>query len=196
MSREILRDRERALEYEFFHRVDEQLLEQLRRDLRNEQQLRALADKTGISNVKVLQQLRDLEIGSESLLALSLVPLIRVAWADGSIDEQERQVIQDTAHSLGHERDTESYRLLETWLQQPPGDGLYDAWKAYVQALFKVVRPEWRKHLREDLLYRARKIARAAGGLMGMHKISRAERQVLAELEEILADDKLTFTEG
>ena len=46
--KEILRDRENALEYEFFHKADEQLWQQLKDQLKCEKLQQALTDATGI----------------------------------------------------------------------------------------------------------------------------------------------------
>lgn len=59
--REVLKDRERAREYEFFRRVDERLLEELRETNELEEQKKALADATGIVEEAGLAELVDVK---------------------------------------------------------------------------------------------------------------------------------------
>ncbi len=46
----------------------------------------ALAKASGISNQVILDKLLDLDIRPEIVGALAIIPLVEVAWADGSID--------------------------------------------------------------------------------------------------------------
>ena len=60
MTKDIFKDRESALEYEFFHKVDEELLEKLKAKLNFEKREHALADATGIQDEAVLARLHEL----------------------------------------------------------------------------------------------------------------------------------------
>src|SRR5580765_202436 len=92
-SPEILRDRGRSLEEEFFRREDQRLLER-RRELQAAAGTReALAKASGINQPEVLDKLLALGIKAETVAALSFVPLLEVAWADGSIDPKERAAV-------------------------------------------------------------------------------------------------------
>jgi hypothetical protein len=177
-------DRERALEYEFFHRVDERLLRELREKVEFEQQEKAIADATGIVDEAVLAELVEVKVTAETIFALSLFPLVWIAWADGSIKEEESKAILAAAHSGGHERDTASHKLIESWLKQQPDAKILQAWKDYVHALCQVLSSEAVAALKQDILARTRQIAEAAGGVLGFHKVSRAEAEVLAEVEQ------------
>jgi tellurite resistance protein len=188
MNREIFADRERGLEYEFFHRVDQKLWQQLRDNLACEKEELALSEATGISDEAVLHELTAAGFTCETMLALSLVPLVQVAWADGSIDDRERAAILDAAQSVGHSRDSLSFQLLEKWLDRPPEEKVMVAWKDFVRALSNIISPEARQKLKTDLLRRARQVAKASGGFLGIHKISAAERRVLNELEGVFDD--------
>ena len=89
---EILRDRGKSLEDEFFHREDQRLLERLR-DLRAAEASReALSKASGITQPEVLDRLLRLGIQAHTLAALSIVPLIEVAWADGALDAKTKSV--------------------------------------------------------------------------------------------------------
>lgn len=182
--REILKDRERALEYEFFHRVDERLLKELREKIESEEQGKSLGDATGIVDEAVLAELVDIEITTQTIFALSLFPLVWIAWADGRIEEEESKAILAAAHSRGHERDTASHQLIENWLARQPDARIQQVWKDYVHALCQVLSSEAVATLRQDILTRTTQVAEAAGGILGFHKVSRAQEKVLAEVKQ------------
>ena len=62
-----------------------------------------------------------------------------------------------------------------------------DAWKEYVSALSKSLSESDREDLKANVLGRARDIAKAAGGVLGMGSICKEEKEVLGELEEVFA---------
>ncbi len=183
MSENIFKKRENALEYEFFHRVDQELLAKLKAQLDFEKQEQALTDATGIKDEAVLAELVGLGIRSETIFALSLFPLVWVAWSDGKIAETERKAILEAAHSSGHERDTASHQLIERWLDHEPGDTLRIAWKDYVQAARETLTGEASLALKDDIVQRTRAVAESAGGILGFHKISDEQNEILAEVE-------------
>jgi hypothetical protein len=65
---------------------------------------------------------------------------------------------------------------------------LLAAWKAYVAGLSRTLDVHAKQALKQDLLGRARVVAEAAGGFLGLGKrISSAEQAVLTELEQAFA---------
>src|SRR6266699_3800027 len=93
MAEEFLGDRKRALEEAFFRKQETALLQQLRAAQAKESAQEALAAATGVRESAVLQKLSTLGITSDTLLALGLVPLVAIAWADGTLDDKERHAI-------------------------------------------------------------------------------------------------------
>ena len=100
-SPEILRDRGRSLEDEFFRREDKRLLAKLSELKAAEMNREALARATGITRPEVLDKLLGLGVRAETVAALSIVPLVEVAWADGSLDPKERRAVLDRARDSG-----------------------------------------------------------------------------------------------
>jgi hypothetical protein len=86
---------------------------------------------SGIADEAVLDQLIALDIQSETVAALSLIPLLEVAWADGGLETSERQAILDGAQTLGLRVGNASYALLKGRLDQRPDPALLTAWQAY-----------------------------------------------------------------
>ena len=181
---EILRDRGRSLEDEFFHRQNAQLKEKLQQQAKQESAREAMAQATGIKNAAVLDRLVALEIPVTTVTALSLVPLVEVAWADGSIDASERGTILERATTAGFGPGSAERTLLEEWLTRKPDPKLLTAWTQFVRGLSEQLSVEQRTTLKKDLLERARAVGSASGGFLGLgSKVSAGEAKVLEELE-------------
>jgi len=123
----------------------------------------ALGEATGIDDPDVLAELAGLGIRVETLSALTLIPLIDVAWADGEMDASERQAILDAAAATGSEPGSTSYRLLEIWTEEQPAPDLVNAWQMFIRALCGQLGNEASRRLARNLLGRARDVAAAAG---------------------------------
>lgn len=175
----------RILEDKFFAERDRELLQALRDEAATKERKKALADASGITDDALLDQLDEHEFHGETLAALSLVPLIAVAWADGNVDVKEREAILGAAEQKGIEKELPAHELLERWLARKPDNKLLDIWKGYVATLSQTLSEPAKKALKEDLLGRARTVAEAAGGLLGFgNKVSKSEEAVLDDLEQ------------
>jgi hypothetical protein len=180
-SPEILHDRGRALEDEFFRREDQRLIKRLAELKAADTTREALAKASGISTPAVLDQILQLGIRAETLAALSVVPLVEVAWADGELDAKERRAIVEHA---GLPRDSTAGALLEAWLDHRPDAKLMTAWTQTVQAIRSQLAPDAAARVKTSLLEKARAVAAASGGMLGLgSKVSRAEADMLAKLE-------------
>ncbi len=188
MSEDMRGDRRRAFEEEFFAKHTQRLLQQFRETMAAKAKQEALAAASGITDAAVLEPLAAVDLSSETMAALSLVPLVEVAWADGTLDVKERSALLAAAEQAGLSKDSASYRLLEEWFRERPSPKLLAAWKAYVAGLSRTLDVHAKHALKQDLLGRARVVAEAAGGFLGLGKrISSAEQAVLTELEQAFA---------
>lgn len=184
MSGDALSDRGRALEEAFFAQQNEALRQRLRAAGDAAAQRQAFAAASGITDDAVLDKLIGLGIGAETLAALSLVPLVLVAWADGSIDAKERGAVLSGAEAVGIDRKHPSRELLEGWLAKRPPAELAATWKGYIHAVSPTMDAAARDVLRRDLLGRARSVAEATGGVLGLgRRVSDTEEAVLRDLE-------------
>ena len=185
MKIKALEKRRRALEESFFKDQNAKLLTAMRKKAARTEKRAALSKSSGLTNQALLKLLLDLEIDSETLAALTLIPLVEVAWADGSIAQQERDAILEAADSVGITPESESYLLLGNWLKKAPPARLLEAWESYVAALSETLTPDARRTLRKDVMGRVRRVATAAGGFLGLgRKISTSEQKVLDRLEK------------
>jgi hypothetical protein len=180
--------RRSELEEKFFHDRDKELLQALRDKSASKERKKALAETLGITNEDLLNQLDELDIASETVVALSLIPLISVAWADGKIDSRERKALIMAAEQMGMDADNPGRELLDRWLRRKPDSSLLEVWKDYTTALLQTLGEPARDALKNDILGRARQMAETTGGLLGLgNKVSGSERAVLDKLEKALA---------
>ena len=178
-----LQRRGRALEESFFNRLDQQLLAALRADADNASKIERLSAASGIEHSEVLAELASAGIQPETIAALALVPLIQVAWADGSMDDKEKQAILASAADDGMQADSPAYQLLEQWLAEAPTAELTESWQQYVGALYEDLSAEAMVQIKDQALARARRVAEAAGGFLGLgNKVNSQEQAVLDEL--------------
>ena len=184
-SPEILRDRGKSLEDEFFRREDRRLMERLKELKTAEATRGALAQALGITKSAVLQELTELGVSAETVAALFTVPLVEVAWADGTLDAKERRAVADPA---GVARDSTAGALLEAWLDRRPDPKLLSAWTHLVQATCEQLGADGAERLKTGLLERAAAVAAASGGVFGVgSKISHSEAAMLTRLEAAFA---------
>lgn len=184
MSGEFLGDRRHALEEAFFAQQDAALRRRLAETDSAQARRAQIAASTGIADPAVIDALAKLDIPAETMAALGLVPLVLVAWADGAIDAKEREAVLKAAADSGIKPGESAHALLESWLKSAPPASLRTAWAAYIAGVTATMDAAGRQAFRTQLLARARSVAEAAGGFLGLGaKISPAEEKLLTELE-------------
>ncbi len=178
-----LYDRGKALEGAFFQQKDHELLKKMRAEFETEEKRVALSKSSGITDDGLLNQLIELEIDPTSFASFALLPLIQVAWADGKMQSAERDAILNSAEQSGVSKESAAFEILESRLEESPGDDLYDAWKVYASSLKESLDPAQASNLQNKILGRAREVAEAAGGFLGFgNKVSDEEAAVLEKL--------------
>lgn len=112
----------------------------------------------------------DREEELEKLAALTLAPLVEIAWADGRVTAAEREGVMQAAKALGLGQHTDFCRTtLMRWLhERPPTEALQ----------------HWREKLGPTL---AEGLTRAA---------RRGDGRLRAEARKIARMDQLSFSEG
>src|SRR5688572_18258233 len=174
-----------SLEEEFFRREDQRLLARLRERRETETARETLSQATGITSAAVLDKLMALKIQPELIAALRIVPLVEVAWADGSLDEKEREAVLSGAQEAGIPADSAAYTLLETWLKRRPEPYLLAAWTTLVQGMSASLSEPEVKTFEASLMERVRRVAGASGGVLGLgSKVSKQEAAVLEKLSK------------
>lgn len=183
MSGVTLEERGRALENQFYEKDNAQKLAAMKEKLAAQQTREDLRKASGMTDDAVLDKLVALGLRTNTIAALSLVPLIEVAWADGTIQEKERNAILQGAHGKGLEQGSDGYELLQSWLQRRPEPGLIEAWEAYIKALTAQLNDEQNRLLKNQIVGFAKMVAAAAGGFLGIGRVSKQEEQILERIE-------------
>jgi hypothetical protein len=175
MSSNLIDDLRRAHEGEYFSKREAELIEKLRQQLKVEAAAEDI-ERTGLVSHGLATTLAELGIDQATLPLLHLVPLVKVAWASGAVEPEERQLIELAALQAGVKDGSPAWSGLQAMLERPPTPALYGAALAYLSA----AAPEAD---RASILSTARSVAAATGGLFGIFgNVEAAERDALAEL--------------
>ncbi|MEE2663892.1 MAG: hypothetical protein VX681_07210 [Myxococcota bacterium] len=187
MSKIELEDRGRSLEDEFFRKEQAKQLEALRSGKQRKEAIEALREASGLTDEDVLGSLVDLGVSAATLVAFALLPLALVAWADGELADEERNAILQAARETGIAEGSPAHDFLSNLLAAKPAAALMDAWEAFVTTLREQAGPEAFAAIGGNVVERARSVAEAAGGILGIGSISQPERDALARVEAALS---------
>lgn len=183
----LLKKQAKDLEEAFFAQENERLLRELREKAEVEEKRQALGAVLKTKDPEIIDHLLELGVGPESVLAVALVPLAAVSWADGSLDDKERKAILKAASERGVKPGSASYAMLEVWLKEKPHPRLMDAWKSYARGIWEQLTDSEKILMHDKIVGQAREIAEAAGGFLGFASITPQEKSLLEELGEVLS---------
>ena len=176
MSGDTLEGRGRALEGAFFRERDARAIAALGDEREHAEALAALARLCGVQNQALLEPLVAQGLRAETAA---------VAWSDGLVQDAEREEIEASAAEFGIAEGSACADLFHGWLRERPDERLFQAWVECARAIAAELEDDQRWVLEDEILGRARRIASAARGPLGVGtRVSRAERHTL----EILAD--------
>ena len=135
---------------------------------------------------ELVEELKILGMDESSYRALPLLPLVRVAWADGSVQEAEERLILELARERYH-LGTEGERVLRNWLRYPPSALYARRGQAILLALcgrtgFDALSPD----SLVDVLALSHEVAKAAGGFFGFGAIQASEADAIDEIAGVL----------
>lgn len=173
--------RRTALENVFFQNRDAQLVEKMRQELSKMEEKLKLGRVSGILKENVLMDLVQVGVRAETLLAMRLVPMIAVAWADRILSQEERAAILRAAAEVDIVPNTAAYGLLSAWLAQPPDERVVSAWREYVTEVARIMPAEALTELRERTVKLCQLVAKATGGVLGIKSVSAIEQATINE---------------
>ena len=171
-----------TLENLFFAKKDAKLLSIRRAEQTLEQRKAALQEFTSFST-ETINELVENGIDQHTLKAVSLIPLLAVAWADHHLDQKETKSILRAAHAEGIDDGSDEYELLEHWLNEEPEPSLFQAWKHLIAESVQKLSAEEAQSLESQVLKLTQRVAEAAGGLLGFASVSDEENGVLQEIK-------------
>jgi len=187
-----LAKRGKALEDEYFHRKEKELIEKLRKKSAAEAQIKELSEATGIPDEDVLRTLQELGYTPDTVAVLHLVPLIQVAWADRKVTPQEREMILEASSLHGVAGGSAAYLQLTDWLDNRPSDEFFEQTLRIIGTILQT-NPEAQGMSGSDVLAHSIRVAEASGGILGFgNKISDEERAMLQRIANAVGADGKT----
>ncbi|MEZ4322107.1 MAG: FHA domain-containing protein [Myxococcota bacterium] len=135
---------------------------------------------------RLLRELKFLGIDETTVELLALLPLIQVAWADGEVQPEERELILELSRTRYHLAE-DAVHLLEGWLTHPPSERYVARGRRALLALAHErddfdLEPA---HL-DDVVEFSKAVAKASGGFLGFRTIAAHEALVLEDIADAL----------
>lgn len=162
-----LEDLRKAHENEYFQRKNQELIRKLKERLERQRTVEALKAGTGITDEELLEKVARHGVTPDTVPALHLVPLVQVAWADGEVQPDERELLLDAATNRGLKPGDSAYDFLAGLLDKRPPEELFDSVLEFIAALLAAMPPDEAEAARDNLENLAFSVARATGGLFG-----------------------------
>lgn len=159
--------------------LEDVILQRMRTEAQSDRARSELAAQTGIADETLLEELSNLGFTSRTLVALRLIPLLSVAWADKHVDASERAQVLKAAAKIGIIQGSGAYVLLEHWLREPPPAESVDAWKRYMRRVMSKLGVKAQQKLVNLIRGQMMTIAKASGGHFGIGRVSAKERHTI-----------------
>lgn len=182
MSDPILNDLRTAKDDEYFHQKEQELIEKMHQRVSKEEERRELAEFFFVEDAEILDALLELGYSRETIFLLFLVPVIHVAWIDGSVTDNERRAVIEIARARGMEKDSPAELMLKDWLNNRPPDEFFDKTLRLIRNILQT-RPRAVRLIREQTLaHYCNVVANASGGFLGFGKVSPAQQELIRKI--------------
>ncbi|MBI3050247.1 MAG: hypothetical protein HYY76_18275 [Acidobacteria bacterium] len=183
-DKDVIADRGRSLEEEYFRKKDRELIEKMRQASAAAAARAEMGARTGLTDPQLLEELQALGFTPETVVLVPLVPVIQVAWAEGGVTAPERALIMKLARARGIAENSAADFQLTDWLERRPPDEVFTRATRLIRAMLAA---PGQQHLSaDDLVKHCESIASASGGIFGINRVSAEERQLLTSLAEAL----------
>ncbi len=184
-EKDIFAERGRSLEDDYFRKKDRELIEKMKQAASAEASRRELGSKTGLTDPALVKELQDLGFTPDTLPLLPLMPVIQMAWAEGGITAEERELLIDLARKRGIAAGSPSDRQLSEWLDTRPAPSVFSRAMRLIRAMLDAGQDAGDISA-EDVVKYAEDIAYASGGIFGLGRISSEERALLKTIADEL----------
>jgi uncharacterized tellurite resistance protein B-like protein len=167
-------------EEKYFRQVEQEarrkLRETLERNAAELEQKQSIAQSMKTQDLSVAERVKALGFDGDSARVFDLLPLVHVAWADGTIQRGERAAILRILEKRGIDSGTEAYRTIESLLEERPSD-------SYMKQSLAVLRDltGGTGERSQEIVDMCIEIAASAGGFLGLGKRIGEEEKVLIE---------------
>lgn len=170
-----------------FAAKNEELLAKLREQIKHDEELEALSKAIGIDDKQLVQRLMDLGITAHSMAALTMYPMVCVAYADGVLNLEERDLIMKMASEWNMKPGDPGFEVLNHWLVDGPTEDGFAVWKKYIQTVMTQMTPQQIADLKVSIMHRSNAVATAVGDVLGRfgNRTNKAEEARLAEIKSV-----------
>ena len=117
----------------------------------------------------------------ETVALLHFIPLLEVAWSDGSVSAKERAGILEMARARGIMEGSPAYRKLLGWLGNRPDSVLFGRARTVMRDLLAFMTEDKRQVASRGLVAACEEIAAASGGILGLGSRTSAEERAVIE---------------
>jgi hypothetical protein len=186
MTSDALDRRMRALEDEFFHRVDLKLMQKLHDDRVQEEKREQLKQLMQVTDEAILDELLAQGIDDKSVAVLLVVPLAYIAWADGHVTDSEHKMVFTIASEYATPGSDAWAKIVREWLRHEPSEKLWDAWHAYIEVLRERSPRLVSELLAETLLEHARCVAEVSDSFLSFRRHNSEKQAALEKLQDAL----------
>ncbi|MFN7949925.1 MAG: hypothetical protein U0Z53_31550 [Blastocatellia bacterium] len=199
-SQEMLADRRRNMEEDYFRRQELESIARLRERAAREAERRKMGEQLDLSDDEMLLALQQLGYTSETSALLFLAPLVQVAWAEGRVSSSERELILEAAATQGIGPGSEAYLKLLEWLSERPSEELMEGSLRLIGRMLHQMSPDERESRKYELLLFATQVAEASGGVMGFvglgNRICREEEAMLERIVTAIDESPPVTVQG
>ena len=172
-----------ALEESFFAEENQKLLEQFRAKQDRSDHIKQMTETFSYIDETYAGKLFDSGIKVETLAAVSLLPLVQVAWADGEMDAKESDALKKAASESGLKGD--GMKLMDQWIASKPSADMFGTWTQYIKGLKTDMNGQDYNALQSKVMDQVKNVAQSAGGFMGLKSVSSEEQEMIEKIEGV-----------
>lgn len=175
-EKDLLGDRGRSSEDDYFRRKDRELLDRAREQEAVAACRRELALALGVDDDATIGALASLGFDAATASLLEIVPAVQVGWADGTLPASERAEIERLLARPGMQTAAQAgRRLVNEWLARQPDGDLYRFATEALRLRASRLDADARTSLVNRIVEDCSAVAGASGGVFGLGARSSAE---------------------
>jgi len=169
-----------------FEKKNEELWQRLRDQIEEEHKIDHVSAATGIADKHLVgEMMSELHVTGKNLAAITMYPLVYVAYADRVMNSEERKVIEKLADEWNMPVGSPSREVLLDWMDSGPSEKGFEIWKEYMQATLPKMPEKQRTEMHQSIMQRCKAVAAAVGPLFS-NPTTKVEEKALQQVEEAL----------
>ena len=174
MSNEIPKEEERWFQQREMERREE-IRRRLEEAAEKARERREMGSALGTSDEALLERLQALSFDADTARVFDLLPLVHVAWADGTVTTAERAAILEILEARGIQGHEQAFLLIEALLEKRPSEEFLEETLEILAGIASN-----NQALVQDIANFSVAVADASGGFFGFgNRISDAERALI-----------------